>query len=245
MQNSHMSSRKILFVKSKQMQAEHIGKVISGELLALRIPNFYPRVFCRKSSTMILLDPTFTANKKELNKYYGRAINDVSWLKSMFNGIPSPFYQTRYKLEEWWSSPVLSMDLSHFFTELMIFTKGCSSLPHCDRLEWDNPTVQQTPMGQLALVVYLRVPRLGGELVLWSLRPDRRLYDSLRLPDNYGLNQSVLPAPIATIKPVEGELIIFNTQKVHCVRSGSGPRITVSFFVIYTEKKELKVVGWF
>src|SRR5207245_1188972 len=77
-----------------------------------------------------------------------------------------------------------------------------------------------------------RTATLGGEVQLWRLMPDQAEYDRLRLAGSYGLDHTKLPPPDTVVTPARGELVLFNSNRVHAVRPcEGGPRVTVSCFI--------------
>lgn len=52
--------------------------------------------------------------------------------------------------------------------------------------------------------------------------------------DSYGISGNKLSEPFIAIKPIESDLVLFNSRLLHAVRSGSGTRISISFFVCYS-----------
>jgi hypothetical protein len=117
-----------------------------------------------------------------------------------------------------------------------VLDPGEEALPHTDVL-WrdkgdgvhDNPLVSQ-----LAVNIYLAVPPQGGELDLFGIAPTKSWYESHRLKGTYGLDRKLLPDPLASIKPLVGEVIVFNPLNIHAVRKSiGGQRSTLSCFVGY------------
>lgn len=87
---------------------------------------------------------------------------------------------------------------------------------------------------RLGVNVYLEVPpeNGGGELELWdTVVDDERDYLEQRRPD-YGLDRERLTAPDWTIRPGNGDLVIFDAARVHGVRRlTEGQRVTMACFL--------------
>jgi transketolase C-terminal domain/subunit len=87
----------------------------------------------------------------------------------------------------------------------------------------------------MAANVYLATVDDGGDLELWAsgIR-DREEYDRTRTLGDYGLDRKAIHLSAVEIKPLQGELIIFDARKIHAVRRiNDGVRIAVSCFVGY------------
>jgi hypothetical protein len=117
-----------------------------------------------------------------------------------------------------------------------VFATGSEALPHCDFLEWDDPTVRNFDgriRRQLAWNVYLD-PADGGELEIWRLQPSQEQYDVLKKANSYGLDRKNLPLPDLAIRPSLGEAVIFDSRNVHAVsRVMQGARVTLSTFFAF------------
>ncbi|HET7462523.1 MAG TPA: 2OG-Fe(II) oxygenase [Longimicrobium sp.] len=117
-----------------------------------------------------------------------------------------------------------------------VFGPGSEIRAHQDVLAHDAPDAR-TPrelVSQLAVNVYVSVARLGGELALWrdSLSPAE--YRARSIPGSPDLDERLLPAPAAVLRPRLGELIAFNCTCVHAVRPvRQGCRVAFATFVGY------------
>lgn len=86
---------------------------------------------------------------------------------------------------------------------------------------------------QLAVNVYIDVPEIGGELIMWRDEISDKEFLKRR-GSKYGMDLDLLGEPDITIKPKVGELILFNARKLHAVKAGEGSdRLTVSCFLGY------------
>jgi predicted 2-oxoglutarate/Fe(II)-dependent dioxygenase YbiX len=108
-------------------------------------------------------------------------------------------------------------------------------LAHHDILAKDAPGNYQaiSLQGQLAANVYLKMPEQGGELQIWQTELSPEEFDQMR-GDSYGIQPDLLGAPEVQIRPGPGDLIIFNSRKMHAVTPGKGDlRLSLSCFVGY------------
>ena len=79
-------------------------------------------------------------------------------------------------------------------------------------------------IGQFAFNLYLSVPEVGGETVVWRHRW-RPADERFRLPGSYGYSPEVVAgAESFTMKPSVGEAVLFDPRNFHAVRPSSGSR---------------------
>lgn len=85
----------------------------------------------------------------------------------------------------------------------------------------------------LSALIYLDMPRDGGELRLWPRRLGPGEERAARRADSaYALDESLVGPPALTIRPEPGEFLIFCASKPHAVTAFErGRRVTVSTFV--------------
>lgn len=98
-----------------------------------------------------------------------------------------------------------------------------------DGPDWTIGSVQF----QLSWNIYLDVPDVGGECLIY-----RRCWnpgdESAKLENSYGYDHSVVRGIDATqVRPIVGDLVIFNSKNFHEVLPGDGDRVTVSSFIGY------------
>jgi hypothetical protein len=103
--------------------------------------------------------------------------------------------------------------------------------------------------------VYMTVPRTGGELLVWDVRPSllqylrnfsyfqhfRDVFTVAKAADAQRNIRSALPDPIV-VKPERGDLVIFNAVRPHAVRSFDEPcRLTFQTFIEHVSGEPLKL----
>ena len=114
-----------------------------------------------------------------------------------------------------------------------VIRDGKEILPHQDHLGEDLPTLEFAARleGQLAVNIYLQLPEAGGELELWPREGIPA--ETPRLPgSDYGLDRAFLPSSLMPVKPSVGELLMFDSTRIHAVRPSSGTaRVSISFFM--------------
>lgn len=216
-----------------RLQRKDIRDLFEGHHLALVFPRFYPLTDAVTAATKIEREVARRVrSNRQSDKTSAMAFHEPNSLRRVFRGVTDPVLASLRALEGAWGSALRSHVGESDFADVMVFPKGAGSLPHCDRVEWDDPKLAR-PLGQASVLVYLRVPKRGGELEVWDFTPSKSAYQRLRGRGIYGLDRHKLRSPTAVIKPERGDMIILSTTRVHAVNPGSGPRIATTFFVTY------------
>jgi len=112
---------------------------------------------------------------------------------------------------------------------------GVYFLAHHDIFAKDAPHSfhAKSLQAQFACNVYLDMPDEGGELEIWEREMLPTEFDALR-GDSYGIPPELLGKPSLRLKPNCGELILFNSRKMHAVApSVNSARLSLSCFVGY------------
>lgn len=87
---------------------------------------------------------------------------------------------------------------------------------------------------QLACNVYVDVPDNGGNLQIWEQDVTADEFDKLR-GKSYGIEPEKLGAPTIEVNLESGDLVFFNSRKMHAVTaSPDRARLSVSCFIGYT-----------
>jgi hypothetical protein len=82
---------------------------------------------------------------------------------------------------------------------------------------------------QLAFNIYLDAPKVDPGVVLLWQRQAQPEHEKFKIPGSYGYQQGVVEgAPVATITPQTGMLMVINTRNFHQVSPCTGSRLTVS-----------------
>ncbi len=243
-------------VEAKVLALGDLQSLFANEVVAVRVPDFYPRQSLEGLTTR-MCDSTMVgtyANAPDIARigvaYFEKQtsadvadeyeLNSIAWINRMRQAaLPNilPNDQLRLALDEAWpaGSTLATLDGHRAFCGLIrIFRAGSMAEPHMDVLEWDRtaPPEQDALAAQIAANIYIRMPRTGGALMIWPISLSRAEYQRGRRPDSYGLADDALSGEPITLRPRDGELILFNARHVHAVTaSDDGDRITSSCFV--------------
>jgi hypothetical protein len=243
---------------SNQLTQEELIKLATGQIQAIRIPNYYPQDLCETMGKRLIEHPLFgyyvnapdigrigmaffeTIASPDLHqKYYEQANSAIQMVRDIFYPHVSPLDQLRLQLQEVWAqgANIENIEGRHMFVGLTrVFQDGAGALPHQDILAWDAPGNERAAeiLAQLTANIYLTTSEVGGEVELWKQRLSAEEYDALRFENQYGLDRSRIAPPDLTIKPQVGDLILFNASNLHAVSAASGGyRVTLSMFIGY------------
>ncbi|WP_437277840.1 2OG-Fe(II) oxygenase [Sorangium sp. So ce375] len=236
-----------------------VTAITSGAALAVRLPGFIEASQCGIIKSRLIDSPLFGryANAPDIGRvgqaffetierpdlqaaYYAQAIAAIRALRMACAPWLAPFDKLRVELADAWTGGVRLETLDDqrpmFAGLVRVFEGGAEAVPHQDVLSWDAPGDQRASSltAQLAANIYVCSAERGGELELWPTSYGRAEYDARRAQsarDSYGLDRSLLDGPAAVLQPEVGELILFDSTRLHAVRPSFGQRVTVSCFI--------------
>jgi 2OG-Fe(II) oxygenase superfamily len=239
-----------------ELREEDLRELIADRALAIRIENYYPVDRCERVADLLVNSPLFgmyvnataigrvgqaffesQANEQSRRRYEEDAIKWIRELRRLCSPDLTPIDKFRLELDEAWAAGarVAALNAKKMFVGLARhFGQGSEAEPHQDVFAWDAPGSPEAAAlaGQLAMNVYLSLPRSGGELTLWDMRLSQEEYETRRIPNSYGVRRDTLGPPAAAIRPKQGELILFNAGRVHAVEKVEvGSRATWTCFV--------------
>lgn len=248
---------------SDALSPTHIEALADGDMLAIVVERFTSEDCCAMSSDRLVHDhrlggyatddgaasikkigiPLFEVAGRDpirRERYYQSALQTIRALRAISQPAAYPMDVLRLALQEQWPEGA-DFEMIHpgkkmFVGMPRVFEAKSGALPHVDRLAWDVPDIDNahSMLAQIAANIHLRTADRGGEVELWHMQPNLDEYDDFRLPGSYGLDQARLPRPDVVIHPKRGDLILFNANRIHAVRScEGGPRVTVSCFIGY------------
>jgi 2OG-Fe(II) oxygenase superfamily len=182
-----------------------------------------------------------------LERYYEQARFLIKNLRQACFPYLSPIDKLRLDLGDIWL-PGASIENIHGRTMLAgiarVFEDGCELPPHQDILLRDVLDAGIAPtrpyedlITQLSSNIYLRIPEIGGELEIWDSKPTIAEQQAIR-DEEYeyeGIIDKVnLPPATVAIRPEVGDLILFDSGRIHAVRpSQGGSRASMSIFIGY------------
>lgn len=110
--------------------------------------------------------------------------------------------------------------------------------------EFSGNLLDANLVAQFAFNLYLSVPEMGGETVVWRHRW-HPADEAFRLPRSYGYAEAVVgEAESFELKPAVGTALLFNPRNFHAVRpSHDSRRIALGFSVGLSDTGELLTWG--
>jgi len=243
-------------ILSDAITADSLRPLITGEALILRVPRFASDELCirvseklqnvgyedyRNAPSVGRIGMSFfeTGGKRELmDHFYKTALPNIHLFRDACAPYSSPIDVLRCTLDEIWplGANLQSVSGRKMFVGLSRNMRpGTPLLAHHDifaRLAPDEPEAHDL-IRQFAANIYVDVPEVGGELVMWKNEiTDASFLE--RRGEKYGMDLDDLGPPDIVVKPERGDFIIFNARKMHAVAAGSGSdRLTLSCFVGY------------
>lgn len=246
---------------STKLTQQSLQDLCNGDILAIRIPNYYSAEACATILNKLDKNQQLTEkydNAPELDIYrLGMAFFETRFndnlldtyfsLSDKFNHTvddlcaphASPLTQFVNDLKELWPA---GADIQQLENKAMmpglvrIFLENQIFPPHQDMLSRDYPALpkQDHPVSQLAVNIYLRNFEEGGELELWDYAPDDEQVKQLYTGAHDFIDRDKIPGSSLKIRPNAGELIIMQCSKLHSVCPGSGGnRVAFSCFSAY------------
>lgn len=247
---------KELLLTEDALSFANLQALINHEVQVLRIPGFISDEACAAMSKGLkstgyndyLNAPSVgrigmsyfeTAQKQEIvDHYFATALENINILRKACSPYPCPVDTLRCLFDEVWPGGCGLQDLygKKMFVGLSRSMKpGIPLLAHHDMFGRHAPNTPEAAslISQFALNVYVDVPEIGGELAMWMKEISDPEFLELRGP-NYGVPLELMSAPDFTVKPQNGDLILFNARKMHAVLPGEGcDRLTISGFLGY------------
>lgn len=250
-----------MILEYKDFNENSLSMLLDNKINYLVVKNFITHDLCRKLCVKLFdndvkgyinapsigrIGMAFyeTENKKELlEKYFSIADENIQILRNKCYPLISPMDILRCRLDEIWSagSMIESIMGKKMFVGLARVVKpNITFLAHHDIFEKDAPESfrAKSLISQIACNVYLQMPENGGELIIWEKELLPKVFDDLR-KDSYGISIDYLGEPSHIIKPEIGDLILFNSKKMHAISPGdSCSRFSLSCFIGYRGKHQ-------
>ncbi|WP_404789980.1 2OG-Fe(II) oxygenase [Altericista sp. CCNU0014] len=242
---------------------QDILDLVDGKYACLRIPNYYPDWLCSQLCQNLLKLPEFSrylrakdvgvqrtgltffetkGDANLLNQYYSEASKMCAAIRNSCFPYLAPIDKLRLELEERWPMGA-RLENIHGKTMMVgivrMFEEHFELPPHQDVLARDmNEDLDRVLLQtQLSANIYLQGARYGGELEVWKENPCQKEFLKLS-KDGLHLDPDKLSNPEVSIKPMTGDLILFDSGRVHAVRpSVDGTRVSMSCFVGYRGQK--------
>lgn len=245
-----------LELEVEQLTHEALRRLANNETMVLHIRKFIDPVICRSLAqraenygySAYLNVPSVrrigmayyeTEGKVELiDRYFAEARKNMNDFRKACQPFVSPIDTLRCTLDEVWNhgASLQSLQGRKMFIGLSRMVEpGTTFLAHHDIFAEDAPgSIEATELkAQFGANVYLQMPNTGGSLMMWQKEFSPDQFKILK-GQNYGIEVRALGPPDLVVMPRPGDLLIFNSRKIHAVSPGTGAnRLALSCFVGY------------
>ncbi|KGQ51102.1 hypothetical protein JL04_02360 [Gallibacterium anatis] len=175
---------------------------------------------------------------ERFNEYFDTAQKSIEEFRNRCFPLISPIDLVRCYLDETW---LAGANIARLYGKKMfiglsrVVEPNITFLAHHDILSKDAPDSFEAHslLAQIACNIYLDVPNDGGDLHIWEKEMSPEEFDRKR-GESYGIDPSLLGEPDVVVNVNSGDLVFFNSQKMHAVTSSSTrSRLSVSCFIGY------------
>ncbi|MDW3647275.1 MAG: 2OG-Fe(II) oxygenase [Bacteroidia bacterium] len=254
-------------LKRDSLYREDLNSLFRGDILAIRIKQYISAEESSKLSRKIIKAAGFdhysiakelgifrtgmsffetTGNPRQRGKYHVQAISAAHEIRSICSPFLSPLDLFHLNLEEVWPKGahierIHGMKMQPGTIRMFRGDMENTLPPHQDILRREAPKSSRalSMKTQLAANIYLKTPHEGGELELWDVQLSDQEFEDFRNHTHDFIDRDKLPGKSVKIKPEEGELILFQSPKVHTVHPCNGDiRMAMSCFVGYYGENE-------
>lgn len=246
----------VLELDSEELSHEALRQLAVGEALILHIRKFIDPAICRSLAqraegygySSYLNVPSVrrigmayyeTEGKPDLiERYFTQARQSTNDFRKACLPFVSPIDTLRCVLDETWRHGAQLQALfgrKMFIGLSRMVEPDTTFLAHHDIFADDAPDCAEARelKAQFGANVYLQMPQTGGSLLMWRREITSAEFNILR-GDTYGIKVEELGKPDLVVTPCPGDLLIFNSRKIHAVSPGTGAnRLALSCFVGY------------
>ncbi|GKW10407.1 MULTISPECIES: 2OG-Fe(II) oxygenase [Pectobacterium] len=245
-----------MLIELERLECGAIERLVREDVLAICVRNFIAENVAEKLSEQImgygfqkyLNAPSigrigmafYEADNQPplMANYFENAFDNIDELRKRCTPYVSPIDLLRCMLDEVWPA---GAQLETLYGRKMyvglsrVVNPGVTFLAHHDIFAKDAPDSFQAHslQAQMAANVYLSMPSEGGSLQIWDQPLSPEAFDELR-GDSYGIEPAILGDATLEICPQAGDLILFNSRRMHAVTPGTDSiRLSLSCFVGY------------
>lgn len=185
----------------------------------------------------------------ELTKQQEDALILMKEMRRLIHPYISPIDRLRVELDEIWSGGcnLAQVGDKKVFAGIVREHKEDSpGEPHCDVMGWgflESYKNKPNLINNIAANIYLKMSESGGETILWDEWPTQHEYKNgeysivhdADIPASVSFDDNKITKPKLEIKPNQGDLILFNSMRIHVVKKVKmGVRMTWGCFLGYS-----------
>ncbi|CEJ44981.1 2OG-Fe(II)-dependent halogenase WelO5 family protein [Umezakia ovalisporum] len=251
-------------ISAKELEEWHLIGLLDHSIDAVIVPNYFLEQECMTISERIKKSKYFSAypghpsvsrlgqelfecgeSELELEKQQEKAPTLMKEMRMLIHPYISPIDRIRVELDDIWSygcNLAKLGDKKVFAGIVREHIEDNPGKPHCDVMGWgflesykDKPNL----INNIAANVYLKMSESGGEIVLWDEWPTQSEHFNMSHntddPASFGLDSKKIGQPKLEIKPNQGDLILFNSMRIHSVKKiKAGVRMTWGCLIGYS-----------
>ncbi|OCQ53256.1 hypothetical protein Ppb6_01657 [Photorhabdus australis subsp. thailandensis] len=230
-----LMTEKIIALKLNKFISQEISEILSEKILGKGFKKYINAPDIGRIG-MAFYEAENEPGKMQL--YFDSAKDNIDDLRERCSPYISPIDILRCTLDEVWPA---GANLENLYGKKMfvglsrVIKPGVTFLAHHDIFAKDAPDNFRTwsLQTQIAANIYLALPEDGGELYIWNKAISPEAFDEMRR-ESYGIAPALLGNPDVVIRPSPGDLILFNSHRMHAVSPGSnGIRLSLSCFIGY------------
>jgi hypothetical protein len=250
------------------LEAHHLTGLLDHSVDAVVVPNWFTAEACLAIAERIKQSQYYSAypdyptvgrlgqelfecaTEGDLARYQADALTLIRDMRRLSHPYISPVDRLRLELDDIWANGCNLAKLGEkktFAGVVREYQETSSAEPHCDVIAWDilpSRRHQTAVINQIAANVYLKTSQSGGEIQLWDEWPTQSSYNMAHNSEGIGLDNKKIPPPKLEIAPRQGDLILFNSMRIHSVKEiKSGVRMTWACFIGYSGP-EAPLVVW-
>jgi 2OG-Fe(II) oxygenase superfamily len=246
---------KFLALRIPNYYPEKGAKEISQKLIEEETLEHYlraPEIGVRRTGMTFFEN---NGNTEILEFYYEQAKTYVRKIRQVCFPYLSPIDMLRLNLSDIWLADVnienihgrrilagigrIVEDASKFHPHQNIFVQDIRDSGLVPNPDYEELTIQ------LSSNIYLQMPKVGGELQIWDLKPSiveqKAIWDAEYKYEEI-ITRTSLPPATVIIKHKVGDLILFDSGRIHAVRSSKKElRVSMSMFIGYREEDKLLI----
>lgn len=253
-------------IKKSEFNKVNIDNLLSGDIPAIIIKNFYNKKDCQliverindqiandfQNGKLSHIGPFLMAYKTKKEKYFEDVRTVKTIFEKIFSGMESPLIIIQKMIHAamphrslFLATELQGRDYSPFV--IRIHGKGKLIPIHRDNVQYEGIEYSVSQIDkQLSCVLHLQESECGGELVIYKKQWEVSEEKFRNIDFGYSANVITSSPEFCRIFKLEaGDLVIINPNHYHEVKeiTGEPPRISLGWFLGFL-KNDSKILAW-